>query len=237
MINAQIDFKIFKHVIGYVRTSTGEQQVNAQRHIIDEFYNDNGIVETDCIMANGHSSRKNYTKRQIDALLATVTRRSLVVVSELSRLARSIRQAFEILAAIRGKGGHIYVVTQSLLIKPESDIMSDILVFGLSMAAEIERDLISQRTKAGVNAAWAAGKQKGSPKIGELNARQTAAAIAHAESLREPIEKLINQGLSQRAIAAWLNDHGYETVTGKRFICASVQAVLKRLKLKTKFTA
>lgn len=236
MLNV-IDFKAFKKIISYIRISTGSQETTAQRHAIDKFYSSHQIQETHCIEANGVSSRKRYDKRHIDTLLSTVTRGSLVVVSELSRLARSISEMFDILTAIRiRKGAYIYVINQSLMIKPEADIHSDTMIFALGLSAQVERDLISQRTKAGVRAAWASGKQKGSPTIKKLAAKQTAAAIKRAKELKPIIIPMIKKGHSQARIRDELNALGELTVRGKAWCVPSVQRVLWRLGLRTKYT-
>ncbi len=87
-----------------------------------------------------------------------------LVVSEISRLARSILQVLEILKVSSGNKFTVYTAKQNLVFTEKGDITSTIMATVLGMVAQIERDFISMRTKEALVARKAAGMELGRPK-------------------------------------------------------------------------
>jgi DNA invertase Pin-like site-specific DNA recombinase len=97
------------------------------------------------------------------------------------------------------------------------------------MSSEIERDLISQRTRSGLARAKAEGKVLGNPNLKTDNQKRAEKANQEAEKLRNIITSLIRDGHSQRKIVAELNAAGIRTSKGSTFKLMTLQRVLKRL--------
>ena len=113
------------------------------------------------------SSRKSAEKRRITELLTKVTSHDTIIVSELSRLGRSIREVLSIIEElIQQKQCQLILIKQSLEINPRNhrDMTSKILLTVFSMMAELERDFVSERTKEGLRARKEQGIVLGKPK-------------------------------------------------------------------------
>ena len=108
-----------------------------------------------------------------------------------------------------------------------------IYINSFAMSAEIERDLISQRTKNGLARVKAEGKTLGNPKLKADNRRRKQKANAFAESLRPTLTSFINSKYTQRQILDELNRIGVKTATGCEFRLPTLQRILKRLHLST----
>jgi DNA invertase Pin-like site-specific DNA recombinase len=137
-----------------------------------------------------------------------------LIISELSRLGRSMLECMEILSIASQKGIHLYAVKGNWRL--DNSIQSKIVAMAFSMAAEIERDLISQRTKEALAARKKAGVQLGRPRgIGKSKLNQ----------YRPEIVALLANGSTQMFIAKryhtteanlsrWLYKHGLKRNTG-----------------------
>ena len=101
------------------------------------------------------------------------------------------------------------------------------------MAAEIERDLISQRTKNGIALARKRSKQIGNPNLKVDNRKRIMKANNFAEGLRGILTGLLVSGLTQRQVVEELNVAGIRTAIGCEFKLVTVQRLLKRLDLST----
>lgn len=104
------------------------------------------------------------------------------------------------------------------------------------MAAEIERDLISQRTKNGLARVKAEGKKLGNPNLKADNRKRIEKANAFAENLRVTITSFIKEGRTQRQIVKELNRIGVRTQRGNEFKLTTLQRVMNRLGLSTVHT-
>src|SRR6516165_3845962 len=212
--------------VGYVRVSTAEQGrsglgLDAQRAAIEAFAKAEGFklgrVYQEVVSGKGGA----VADRQIDrrpqlnaALRAARKAKGPVIVSKLDRLSRDVH-------FISGLMAHrvAFVVTE---------LGADVDPFVLHLfaaLAEKERKLISERTKAGLREA----KRRG-VKLGGANAHSAAnkaAALQRAEALRPVFTELA--GLSDRGIAAALNDRNVATPSGGRWHAQTVQRVRARL--------
>jgi putative DNA-invertase from lambdoid prophage Rac len=133
-------------VKAYIRVSTQEQDHAAQKQAILEFANDKGI-RVDKFIAVTMSSRKQKEERRIDEL-EELDEGDTLISTELSRIGRSVPQVLEVLNGLIQKKVRVILLKQNLDIKNgEMDIASKVIVHMFSLMAELERDLISQRTK------------------------------------------------------------------------------------------
>ena len=110
------------------------------------------------------SSRKNLKSRKIDNLLDSLESGDLLVVSELSRIGRSTAEVLNIINQMLNSGITIHIIKQNMILKKNGDMQSKIMVTMMSLFAELERDLISQRTKRALEAKKASGVRLGRPK-------------------------------------------------------------------------
>lgn len=222
-------------IIGYLRVSTDLQDVENQKHEIQAYAAREGMMVDTWIQVE-ISSRKSMKERRLDETLDLLKRGDSLIVSELSRIGRSIRENLNILHELGKKGVTTHIVKQGLRTNGKNDVLATMLLANVSFAAELERDLISQRTKAALARKKAEGKKLGSPKLDELHAKQTAAALDFSETIRVELETLIQEGKSQRGILDHLNEKGILTIRGNRWSLPYLQSTLKRLGLFTRRT-
>ncbi len=216
--------------IAYLRVSTDEQDLENQRLEIRNYADRRGIGISEWIEVEV-SSRKKARARKIENLISRLKKGDTLVVSELSRLARLMRETHNIIHEIAKKKVELHIIKQNLVTKDSDDMATKIYINSFAMAAEIERDLISQRTKNGIALARKRGKQIGNPNLKADNKIRTEKANEFAESLRGIIAGLLKNKLTQRQIVAELNKAGARTARGCEFKLATLQRVLKRLEL------
>ncbi len=177
----------------YLRVSTDQQDVDNQRHGILEYCNKNKISELDFI-EDTVSGKKKWKERKIGELINnTMKPGDTLVVSEISRLARSTLQVLEILEVSSDKKLSVHIAKQNLVFTEKGDITSTIMATVLGMVAQIEREFISMRTKEALAARKAAGMALGRPK--------GKAARVKLDDKRSDILSLLDKGVSKRSIA------------------------------------
>jgi DNA invertase Pin-like site-specific DNA recombinase len=131
-------------VYGYIRVSTDKQTVENQRFEIERFAQKQQL-QIDGWIEETISGTKNYTKRQLGCLLKRVQKGDLIICAELSRLGRSLFMIMEILNICMTKECRVWTIKDNYRLG--EDIQSKVLAFAFGLSAEIERNLISQRTK------------------------------------------------------------------------------------------
>jgi DNA invertase Pin-like site-specific DNA recombinase len=129
-------------------------------------------------------------QRQIATILDRLGAGDNLIISELSRLGRSMLECMEILSIASQKGLHIYAVKGNWRL--DNSIQSKIVAMAFSMAAEIERDLISQRTKEALAARKKAGMKLGRPR---------GSGKSKLDPFRPEIEALLANGSTQKFIS------------------------------------
>jgi DNA invertase Pin-like site-specific DNA recombinase len=150
--------------IGYIRVSKVDQQIDSQRLAILDYAHKNKIKIHEFIEIN-MSSRKTPHERGIDALIQKLNPNDRLIVSELSRLGRSLGQIIHIVDQLIKKRVSFIAIRENIVINGQKqDIQTKVMVAMFGLFAEIERDLISERTKEGLAAARAKGKLLGRPK-------------------------------------------------------------------------
>ena len=147
--------------VAYLRVSTIDQDLEKNKADILHLANDKGLGQVEWVEEHV-SGRVSWRKRRLAALLDRLQSGDTVIVSELSRLGRSMMECMEILPIASQKGVYLYAVKGNWQL--DGTIQSKIMAMAFAMAAEIERDLISQRTKEALAARKRAGKKLGRPK-------------------------------------------------------------------------
>lgn len=214
----------------YLRVSTDRQDLENQRLEIASYAARNGLA-VDEWLAVEISSRKDVRQRRIVELLGKLKRGDVLVVSEVSRLARSMREVHNIMGDLASKKVTVHIIKQGMVARGEGDLTTKILVNAFAVAAEMERELISQRTKNGLARAKAQGKKLGNPGLNRINRARHEKANQDAERLRGALIAFKSQGLPQRQIVEQLNALGLKTARGSAWTLCAVQRTLKRLGL------
>lgn len=187
-----------KHVsksktIGYLRVSTLTQEIEKNKSDILALANtfDLGKVQ---FVEEVVSGKVSWRKRKIAEVLEGLKGGDSIIVSELSRLGRSMLECMEILSVSLQKGIHIYAVKGNW--KLDNSIQSKIIAMAFSMAAEIERDLISSRTIEALRHRKAQGMKLGRP---------TGPGKSKLDQYKVEIEALLANGSTGRFIAKRYN--------------------------------
>jgi DNA invertase Pin-like site-specific DNA recombinase len=175
--------------IAYLRVSTDDQDIEKNKFDILHLANEKGLGKVRWVEETV-SGRLSWKRRKIAGVIEELEQGDHLVVSELSRLGRSMLECMEILSVASQKGINIYAVKGNWQL--DNSIQSKIVAMAFSMAAEIERDLISQRTKEAL-----AAKKKAGMKLG----RPTGVGKSKLDPYRPEIEALLANGSTQKFIA------------------------------------
>ena len=150
-------------IIAYLRVSSSKQDANSQRLAVLDFARRESIT-IDEFMQVEISTRKTAQKKELDIIISKLKAGDRLVVSELSRIGRSIANIIMTIDVLIKQGIQFTAIKENISITGEHDMQSKMLVTMFGLLAELERDLISQRTKEGLKNARAKGKQIGRPK-------------------------------------------------------------------------
>ena len=209
-------------IYGYIRVSTDKQTVENQRFEILEFAKRNSLV-LDSWIEETVSGTIRPENRALGKLLDSIQKDDLIICSELSRLGRSLFMIMSILNKLMEKGARIWTIKDGYRLG--DDIQSKVLAFAFGLSAEIERNLISQRTKEALERKKAEGQKLGRPKgstteTSKLDGAEIGATI------------MLMQGISVNQMAKL---YGVHRNTVKNFIAAkrldSVENIERMLKL------
>ena len=143
---------------GYIRVSSDKQTVENQRFEITNFCSKNNIT-IDGWIEETISGTKAYSKRELGRLLRIVRKDDLIICAELSRLGRNLFMIMEILNLCMSKECRVWTIKDNYRLG--EDIQSKVLAFAFALSAEIERNLISQRTKEALARLKKEGKKLG----------------------------------------------------------------------------
>lgn len=150
-----------KMIYGYIRVSTDKQTVENQRFEINH-YMEKENIKIDKWIEETISGTVSPSKRNLGKLLNETKKDDIIICSELSRLGRNMFMIMSILNLLMERGVSIYTVKEGY--KLGEDLTSKVLAFAFSISAEIERTLISQRTKESLKRIKDEGKVLGRPK-------------------------------------------------------------------------
>jgi DNA invertase Pin-like site-specific DNA recombinase len=178
-------------IYGYIRVSTDKQTVDNQRFEIERFCSKNNMV-IDQWIEETISGTKLPEKRLLGSLLAGAKTGDLIICSELSRLGRSLFMIMSILNHLLINGVKIWTIKDNYRLG--DDIQAKILAFAFGLSAEIERDLISQRTKEALARKKSEGFTLGRP----LGSKSKRLKLSGHEA---EIQSLLDKNVSKSAIA------------------------------------
>lgn len=202
---------------GYISVSSDKQTVENQRFEINNFC-ERQKMKIDGWIEETISGTKNYNKRELGKLLKRVQKDDLIICAELSRLGRNLFMIMEILNICMTKECRVWTIKDNYRLG--EDIQSKVLAFAFGLSAEIERNLISQRTKEALARKRAEGVVLGRPK-----GRKTTPEKHKLHSRRNLICELSALGQSRNKIARICKVHRN---TLARFICDFLPELNKR---------
>lgn len=178
-------------IVAYLRASTDKQDLSHQKLEILEFARKKQFNVSDFIEVT-MSSQKTTQQRRIDELVGMLAEADTLIVTELSRLGRSTAEIIALVNALVYRGIRVIVIKQNLDVH-QQDMNSKIIITLFSLFAELERDLISARTKEALSYKKMQGMVLGKPK-GTLQKSKFDKNV-------EKIKELLGYGLSGRKIA------------------------------------
>src|ERR1700677_1807182 len=176
-------------VLAYIRASTDKQDLNHQKLEILELTRKKSMQVDDFIEIT-ISSKKTSKQRRIDEMLENLNEADTLIVTELSRLGRSTAEVIGLINGLIQRGIRIIIIKQGL------DMQSKVMITLFSLFSELERDLVSLRTKEALAAKKAQGQILGKPK-GTIQKSKFDADI-------DKIRELLALGVSVRKISKLL---------------------------------
>lgn len=199
-------------VYGYLRVSSDEQDINSQKQGVDQFAKDKGWTIDEYITDEGVSGGKDPDKRNLGPLLKLINKDDVIISSEISRLGRDLYMVMDILHFCMERGCIIYTVKDRFVLG--DDIQSKVLAFAFGLSAEIERQMIRQRTKEGLRLRVKQGVLLGRPPM-STSGKPLAALNDRKEELITqyqwgvPMRRLaVNFKTDRNTIERWLHRWG-----------------------------
>ena len=145
-------------IYGYIRVSTNKQTLQNQKLAIKEYAKYHRLHKIQWI-SETISGTKNPEKRKLGSLLNIVEKGDVIIITELSRLGRSLMMILSVLQQLLEKGVKVIAIKEGYELG--DNIQSKVLAFAFGLSAEVERNLLSERTKLGLERARKQGKQIG----------------------------------------------------------------------------
>jgi DNA invertase Pin-like site-specific DNA recombinase len=178
--------------VAYLRVSTGSQDLANQKMAVLDYAKPQRFT-VDRFVEAQVSSRKSPAERGIDDLLDTLDAGDRLIVSELSRLGRSLGQVIRIVDELVKRKVRFVAIKEGIRFEGKQDMPTKVMITLFGLFAEVERDLISQRTKEGLAAARAKGRLLGRPK--------GALGKSKLDGKEEEIRLLLEKTVSKASIA------------------------------------
>jgi DNA invertase Pin-like site-specific DNA recombinase len=196
--------------VSYLRVSTIDQDTEKNKHEILKLANEKDFGQV-VFVEEKASGKKSWKERKVHQIINDLAEGDRLIVPELSRLGRSMLEIMEILSIARQKGICIYAVKGGWELN--GTIQSKVMAMAFSIASEIERDLISKRTKEALKARKAQGIKLGRPR---------GAGKSKLDQYREEIIALLKNGSTKKYVAKkygtsppnlhnWLKKNGIDT--------------------------
>ena len=176
----------------YIRVSTNEQDLKSQKLAILDFAQKEGI-KIDEFIELKISAKRTTKDRRVDELLERLNKGDRLIVSEISRLGRSLGQIIEITNALVKEGVSFIAIKEGIRLEGKQDIQTKVMISLFGLFSEVERDLISERTKEGLAKIKASGKRLGRPK--------GAFSGSRLDGREGEISSLLKKGVSKASIA------------------------------------
>lgn len=189
-------------IYGYIRVSTDNQHTANQHHEI-ELFTANNKMKIDQWVEEIISSRKPLHERKLGKILKKLNKGDILIATELSRLGRNLLEVMGILQECLEKDCQIWTLKENYRLG--ADIQSKVLAFAFSLASEIERQLISERTKISLQRLKDEGKHLGRP---------YGFSYQKLQKQHKQLIRLLEKGISKAEIArslgcSWLTVHRY----------------------------
>ena len=192
-------------IYAYIRVSTDKQHQENQKFEIEQFASANNLY-IDKWIEETISSKKPLEERKLGKLIKKLKADDILITSEISRIGRNLLQIMLVLHHCMNIGCQVWTIKDNYRLG--SDIQSKVLAFAFGLAAEIERNLISQRTKSSLANIKASGKKLGRPLAAESQ------KLKLSENSKK-VQNLLAKGISKSKIAKIL---GVQRGTLRRFI-------------------
>ena len=200
--------------IAYLRVSTVEQDLEKNKADILTFANNKDFGKVKFVEEKV-SGMKNWKNRKIKQIIDDLSKGDRLIVPEFSRLGRSMLEIMEMLSILKDKEVNVYAVKGNWELN--GSLQSKIMAMVFSIASEIERDLISKRTKEALKARKVAGVKLGRPR---------GAGKSKLDEFKEEIVALLRNGSSKKFVADrygtsqvnlynWLNKNNLNVITQK----------------------
>jgi len=184
-------------IYGYIRVSTDKQTVENQRYEVNQFCIKN-ILVVDKWIEETISGSKSVQERKLGKLLKKMKKEDTLICSELSRLGRNLLMIMGILNECMNRDIKVWTIKDNYRLG--SDINSKVLAFAFGLSAEIERNLISQRTKEALARKRAEGVVLGRP-VGRKSSK------TKLTGQEKKINELLDKKVSYSAIGRILGVH------------------------------
>ena len=192
-------------IIGYIRVSTDKQNLENQKHKILSYAHNNKIVIDEFIEVE-ISSKGDTKKRLIDSIFTKLKSGDTLICTELSRLGRNMLEILNLIERFNQNQIKLIFVNQPELSTNQNSALSSLLLAIYGYFAQTEREIISERTKQGLAAAKASGKQLGRPK-------GSKAKVRVLDPYNSEISEYLKMKVSQASILKILNSKLEKTVT------------------------
>lgn len=184
-------------LVGYARVSTEGQSLNRQIDMLVDYGVDKRNIYQEKI-----SGTKTH-RDQLDKMIGELQEEDIVIITDLTRISRSTRDLLNIIDRIKGKGASIKSIKDTWLDTSSDNPYNSFLLTIMSGLSQLERDLISQRTKEGLRSAKARGRNGGRPS--KRNEKADMIKLLYREGYK--ILDIVKQtGLSRATIYRVLND-------------------------------
>lgn len=192
-------------IIGYIRVSSNKQTCEHQKYEIEQYAGQHNIHIDRWVMET-ISSRKALNKRKLGELLNELQPNDILIAAEISRLGRSLLEVMHILEYCLNKNCQVWTLKENYRLG--NDIQSKVMAFAFGLSAEIERNLISQRTKASLDSVRATGKRLGRPFAAQSKKLKLSKNA-------KKVKKLLDIGVSRYRISKIMD---VKPITVNRFI-------------------
>ena len=179
-------------VYGYLRVSTDKQDCDNQKIGVEALAEKLGLPIENWIVDDGVSGTKEPEKRKLGKLLRKIRTGDVIICSELSRLGRKLFMVISILEHCMKIGAKVLTVKDGYELG--DNVQSKVLAFAFGLVAELEREMISKRTKEALQRRKANGKA-----IGRLTGAKNKRHVLDGKE--QKIIELLKSGKRKSAIA------------------------------------
>lgn len=199
-------------VYAYYRVSTDKQDYENQKQGVVEFSKRNNMPIEIEIVDDGKSGALAPEKRQLGQLLGILKEGDVIISSEISRISRKLFDLFTIAKYLNDKKTKLYTVKDNYSL--DNSIQGQALLFAFGLASQIERDLISQRTREALKRVRESGKHLGRP----FGAKTTLKLDKYRDYILDSVDKGLpltriatGCNISPSTLRRWLKKQGIDT--------------------------